>query len=167
MNGGHLIECIRIIPGLSHEFGGIFLNSNIPPKLKKSRNLFFIVNTIKDPIMEKIGHWVLFYIKDYKLYFFDSYGITPDWYGGDIAEFYYNHQFPSECVIRYELQQDSSFVCGIYCLFFCQKMYKNCPIKTIKNYFGCNKKNNDSLMMKYFYHVMGINFEKFIAKTKV
>ena len=70
MNGYHLIECIKTIPGLGYEFGGIFLNSNIPPKFRNCKNIFFIVNTIKDPYIEKIGHWVLFYIKDYKLYFF-------------------------------------------------------------------------------------------------
>ena len=168
MNGEQVEECISKIIGLSTEFRGVYLNNHIPDKFIYGKNIFFIVNTIIDPIKERIGHYVLFYIQGgdlsnhVELIFGDSYGFHPNFYGGKIKEFFNSYPFSSKCLFDHEIQQDTSMVCGIYTIFFSHKLFKNIPLKTIKKYFGCNKKRNDSLMLCYFRKIMGIDFETYI-----
>ena len=170
MNGEQVEECISKISGLAKSFCGVHLNSYIPEKFIYDRNIFFIVNTIVDPSKEQIGHYVIFYITGgegtghVQLIFGDSYGFHPNFYGGKIKEFFNSYPSPSICLFNREVQQETSLVCGIYCIFFGHRLFKNKSLKGIKNYFGCNKKHNDSLMLKYFHNTIGVDFSSYIGR---
>ena len=48
---------------------------------QKEKDFFIVNTTVKNSIL---GHWILYYIKDCVLYFFDSFGQPLDIYGLDI-----------------------------------------------------------------------------------
>ena len=86
MNGYQIINIINSLSEVKYLFLGIYKNDTVPIELQLKRNGFFIVNTtVKNSSM---GHWILYYIKDNVLYFFDSFGQPPNVYGLDIALFF-------------------------------------------------------------------------------
>ena len=162
MNGEEIINCIQRIPGLSVEFGGIFMNNYLPDTLKRRRNVFFIINSIQDPTTEAVGHWLLVYIRNFCAYFYDSYGMNPSIYGGAVFNFFKTYPYSTLCVFKRELQQENSLVCGIYTIFFSHKMFTNTALSKIKLYFETNRKVNDSKMLNYFYKLTGRSFNSII-----
>ena len=158
MNGDEIINCIRRIPGLNAEFGGVYMNNFIPSTLKNRKNVFFIINSIQDPTTESFGHWLLVYIHNYQLNYFDSYGLDPSLYGGALFEFIKNYPKTTLNVFSRELQQENSIVCGIYTIFFSHKMFTRTALKNIKSYFGKNRKSNDAKMLNYFLKLTGKSF---------
>ena len=86
MNSFQISEALRIIPETDGLLKGCFYNRNIPFQLSKEKECFFIVNTIVN--IKNMGHWILFFIKDFHLYYFDSFGFTPEDYGWDITDFF-------------------------------------------------------------------------------
>lgn len=164
MNGEEIINCIQRIPGLSMEFGGIYMNDFLPDTLKKRKNVFFIINSIQDPMTETAGHWLLVYIRNFCAYFFDSYAMTPSVYGGAVFNFFKSYPYATLCVFKRELQQENSVVCGIYTIFFSHKIFSNTALPKIKSYFGTNRKVNDSKMLNYFYRLTGRSFHSTIQQ---
>ena len=56
-------------------------------------------------------HWVCFYIKDNKAYYFDSFGGSPDKF--------LLKQLPKPIIYHnYKIQNINSMLCGSYCLYF-------------------------------------------------
>ena len=57
------------------------------------------------------SHWECFLVKDYKSFYFDSFGGTPD-------KFLLN-QLPKPIIYHnYKIQHNNSRLCGSYCLYF-------------------------------------------------
>ena len=56
-------------------------------------------------------HWTCFIVKDKKLYYFDSFGGTPD-------EFLINQLSKPIINHNYKIQDINSKLCGSYCLYF-------------------------------------------------
>ena len=55
--------------------------------------------------------WYVFYVKDYKSYYFDSFGGQPDKF--------LPKQLPKPIIYHnYKIQAISSKLCGSYCLYF-------------------------------------------------
>lgn len=85
MNGFEIERAIQFNKKNRERFGGIYNISNF--KLKLNKRVFYVVNTSSK--INEMGHWVLFiYVKN-KLYFFDSFAKRVEFYGGDIASFFY------------------------------------------------------------------------------
>ena len=84
---------------------------------------FFVVNTMVDE--NCIGHWVLIYINDIYMYFFDSLGATPSYYGGDISKIFENTSKYRIIVFSEPIQSKNSSVCGAYVIFFCYEIIKH------------------------------------------
>ena len=164
MNGEEIINCIQRIPGSNLEFGGVYMNNYLPAILKNRRNVFFIVNSIQDPKTETYGHWIMGYIRNYHLYFFDSYGFDSSVYGGAIFNFIKTYPHTTSNVFARELQQENSNVCGIYTIFFCHKMFTHTALGKIKSFFGKNRRENDSKMLNYFCKLTGRSFKSTIQQ---
>ena len=87
MNWFQISNALTIMPETVYLFRGCYYNRNILFSLFNERTCFFIVNTKAD-LSRPMGHWILFYIRDYNLLFFDSIALEPKFYGWDIEEFY-------------------------------------------------------------------------------
>ena len=155
MNGLEIINCIEQIPCLKYSFIGVYNNKNIPVSLKYMRNGFFIVNTIYN--VNKMGHWIMYYIKDFNIYFFDSYGSHPTEYGMCIEEFYNSYPYNKIIVFDREIQDDSSYVCGVYAIYFAYSMCNNKSINMIKKKFGKNRNKNDLFVTGFLYKLLGLS----------
>ena len=75
-------------------------------------------------------HWVVFYVRDNKSYYFDSFGGAPD-------KFLLN-QLPKPIIYHnYKIQFINSRLCGSYCLYFFYLIERMNYYDTIlKMYFG-------------------------------
>ena len=84
-------------------------------------------------------------------YFFDSFGQPLSMYGLDIALFFNTYNGNKIKVFNSPLQDDISYVCGAYTIYFAYIMSKNYSTYYIKTKFSKNKKRNDSLMKKFIF----------------
>ena len=100
-------------------FRGVFANYNLPRSFSLHNNAFIIVNTLSRA-SEEMGHWIVLYIRDGILHYFDSLAACPTQYGGAIHKLY--SDYPREKIIVFDnpLQSDTSFACGAYAIFFLQ-----------------------------------------------
>ena len=106
--------------------------------------------------LRKMGHWVLFYIKSFHLYFFDSFGLHPSEYGWDIGDFFEKYPLRKTIVFEKAIQNDFSFVCGAYVIILSYLTCKNNSIRRIKSLFSKNTRKNDSFIASYLYSLIGI-----------
>ena len=153
MNGYQIKQAMDIIPE-TQNFRGCFYNKNIPFEFLGEKECFFIVNSVTD--LRKMGHWVLFYIKSFHLYFFDSFGLHPSEYGWDIGDFFEKYPLRKTIVFENAIQNDFSFVCGAYVIIFSYLTCKNYSIRRIKSLFSKNTRKNDSFIASYLYSLIGI-----------
>ena len=149
MNGHQIDNIINSLSEIKHLFLGIYKNDTIPFELQSKRNGFFIVNTTVK--ISTMGHWILYYIKDNCLYFFDSFGQPLSVYGLDIESFFDTYNYDKIKVFNSALQDDMSYVCGAYTIYFAYMMGKNHSTYYIKSRFSSNKKRNDSLVTKFIF----------------
>ena len=161
----------NIMGSMDEYFSGVFSNDEITGReceLKpfvKSYNYCFICNTNARK-NTSIGHWVLFnilFIKSKKLLtvrFFDSFGLSPQLYGGNISSFIrlsrekcleksISHQMET---MKKPIQHSRSYYCGPYTAFGAVEMWVKPFVSLLtifrkfKNY---DKKLNDNLVGKY------------------
>ena len=104
-----------------------------------------------------MGHWVLFFIRNYHLYYFDSFGMNPEIYKGDISMFFKSFQGFKTIVFNKPIQNDFSYVCGAYTIILAYFMTKNNSINLIKSKFTKNTCRNDNFIVKKLYSVAGIS----------
>ena len=156
MNGLQIIQCIDEIPCLKQIFIGVYNNKTVPMTLKNIRNGFYIINTANN--VNKMGHWVMYYVKDFTMYFFDSFGCSPSEYGLDIAKIYNLYRFKKHVVFNREIQDESSYVCGLYTLYFAYLMCNNKTIEFINKKFGKNRSKNDLFVINYINKLLGLRF---------
>ena len=153
MNGLQIKAALEIMPDVQN-FKGCYYNKNIPFELMKERECFFIVNTVTD--LQKMGHWVLFYIKEFHLFFFDSFGLHATQYGSDIKNFFESYQYRKSLVFDHAIQNELSYLCGAYVLIFSYLKCKNYSVRQIKSLFTRNTRKNDSFIASYLYRLIGI-----------
>ena len=151
MNGRQIDDAFKLNPKLRYR--GCFMNKYVP-KIKE-KNCFFVVNTLKN--VGGIGHWVMFYILDYHMYFFDSLGKEPSYYTGDIYRVYNQHMFNKTIVFKNRIQNIYSSVCGAYVIYFAYEMFKHENICIIKSKFTLAYFKNDDIVVKYVNKLLGID----------
>ena len=155
MDSKQIAEAFKLNSMLYRIFQGVFLNNNIPiDYLKSKRNCFFVVNTISST--HNIGHWVLFYIKDYCLYFFDSLGKDPEYYDGDIKKFYNQFMFDKLVVFRKQIQNSTSSVCGAYVIYFAYILFTCENVYRLKAKFTLQYVKNDKIVVNFVDKLFGI-----------
>ena len=154
MNGFQLSEAFRKNNLTNIYFKGCYLNRNIPHDVWNRGNGFFVVNTFENS--DSIGHWVLFYIRNYEINFFDSLGGDPVSYSGSIKHVFENFQGKKSVIFKNPIQSASSSVCGAYCIFFGYQMVHNKSIFNIKSKFNNNLKRNDLKVVKYVNKILDI-----------
>lgn len=111
MNGQQLFHILSHETVTSPFFRGVFAKNTLPPL---QRNTCAIVNT--DEFSQPGSHWIALFSSTQKnLEFYDSYGMSPDFYGIDTT--YYSKIEWNSIVF----QSLTSNVCGHYCIYFLLK----------------------------------------------
>ena len=128
-------------------FRGCFLNKNIPSNIVNEGRGFIVVNSLKE--VGDIGHWVMIYTNQRKMYFFDSFGRPPDFYGGDISNIYNSYPHEKSFVFQTPVQSFDSSVCGAYIIYFGYEMCRHSKPLLIKNSFSRFKRDNDRKVVRY------------------
>ena len=121
-------------------FLGVFSRDYLPKKLKYP--CCFIVNT--HPSNKPGEHWLaFFYSKSGYCYFFDSYGLSPNYYGlqSYIEKTSKGYSFNSK-----RLQSFTSNTCGFYAFIFILLKARNLDIHG----FNLNDKNLNVLFNKLY-----------------
>ena len=157
MDSLQIKDAIQNISPTNRFFKGCYYNRNIPFHLMRERECFFIVNTIID--IRKMGHWVLLFIKDFCLYYFDSFGLSPVDYGWDIEHFYTSYPGYKAQVFHTPIQNDVSYVCGAYTIFFAHCMSMDYSLSHIRKLFTRNRRRNDSFIVSRIYSLVGMDVE--------
>ena len=75
------------------------------------------------------SHWVCFFVKNNKSFYFDSIGGQPD-------KFLPNHSPKSILYHNYKIQHIAFEICGSYCLYFFLIERMNCCDAILKLNFG-------------------------------
>lgn len=154
MDARQISNILNGVDETRYYFKGCYESKNIPNWFANIVNGFIIVNTLNNT--NKIGHWVLFYIKNTSLYYFDSFGNEPSVYGTYISNFYHAYPKDKTLVFKSPLQADFSYVCGAYVIYFSYMMCHNYSIAFIRNKFTKNKEYNDEIVSGFVYKISGI-----------
>ena len=77
--------------------------------------MFFVVKTISNS-NTPMGHWIVFYIKNFNLLFIDFSGMNRKFYGWDIDDFYCLCPGCKNIMQNEPTQSEFSYVCGAYCV---------------------------------------------------
>lgn len=152
MNAHQILSILDLNTQTKFLMKGIYDNTYIPHTFTSLNNVFFIVNTsFNDNI---IGHWVMMWIYDNVLYFFDSLGKSPFNYKGEILNFYLKYQGRKCLVFNIQIQSSFEYTCGAYCIFFAYTLTKNFSINSLHRKFKTyNTRYNDKLVKRFIYKV--------------
>ena len=163
MEGNQLISLLTQNQITSNSFLGCFLNKNFNPDiLINCRNGYCVLNTVSD--VRKMGHWVLFYVRDNELLFIDSFALHPDYYGGKISLFYKCFPRRKHLFFKKAVQNSISLVCGGYVLVISYLLCKNLRLTCIKSHFSRNTKSNDKFIVRNVTRYFNYNINDLLSK---
>jgi hypothetical protein len=116
---------------------------NVLPKDRLPKNVqypsAYVINTHKSN--QPGEHWLaVFYNKNGKCTFFDSFGFSPNLYG---LERFIEKSSTSWEYNSMRLQEYGSVVCGYYCIYFIQLMSRGLELNEILILFSQNFSLND------------------------
>ena len=137
-------------------FIGCFINNNIPIQMlvNNAGDFFIIVNTITN--VAKMGHWILFFMRNRELLFFDSFGLHPEVYNGSIYKFYCAYPGRKRIITNSALQNKFSLVCGAYVIYVAFMLSTNRSLCTTFSKFSSNTCKNDRFVVRFLYNVASI-----------
>ena len=122
-------------------FGGIYAKDQITTDMIKSKH-FYIIN-LDDIYSPSNGtHWVVFYVDDDRIEYFDSYGLKPPQIISENYDYIYNSS---------QLQSYESKACGYYCLYFIYHRSHGFNFyEIIKQFSLVDLDYNQNLIKKFF-----------------
>ena len=147
MNNLQIDRILSSIPRTRKNFMGVYNIKFLPIRFFR-KNVLVVVNTEEN--IEKIGHWVAFYIESNKIIFFDSFAKHPVLhYGGNIGRLFLNYT-QRVIALKKPVQHPLSSVCGAYVIWFLHNITtcKNIP-KLFKIFKYNDKIRNDNYVKNY------------------
>ena len=122
-------------------FGGIYAKDQITTHMIKHKH-FYIIN-LDDIYSPSNGtHWVVFYVDDDRIEYFDSYGLKPPQIISENYDYIYNSS---------QLQSYESKACGYYCLYFIYHRSHGFNFyEIIKQFSLVDLDYNQNLIKKFF-----------------
>lgn len=134
------LECmIRCDPAMKDHVIGVFAADRLPRGLSRGHGL--IVNV--DPQFRSGSHWCVFFRDDHGTFeFFDSYGLNPRQNSKYFDDWLKTHA----CSITWnslQLQSNTSFVCGLYCIAFLHYRLSGYKLQDFVNMFTSDHFAND------------------------
>lgn len=155
MNSLHLKSSLTKNILTKRMYGGIYHNANFMSNTRGNyQNYYFIVNTESDASV--LGHWIVYFHYGRVLYFIDSFGKNPDFYGGDIEKYYNSSLQCKYVMLKYQIQHDTSLVCGAYAIYFIYYLCNGYSPTMIKSKFSRKYlKKNDRIVERFLYKING------------
>lgn len=124
---------------------------------ESDKPIVFIANVLGASQASKMGHWVVFYVSDKCIYFFDTYALTPSLYSKYFRSFLNKHKDYPVFKLAAILQSDKTLVWGVYCIQFvylCNKIGLERTSQFLKdNYDLGNFLKNDRKVLTYAYRM--------------
>ena len=140
MNEEELKSAIRSNSITHRFFRGIFARDELSDATLTHG--FILVNT--DKRKDEGTHWLLIYRNTELTIYFDSFGLPPiyeEFYLFIDSNFFYNKQ---------QLQNETSALCGVYCLYFALQLCLGESLTQIRNRFVKNTYINDRIICSLF-----------------
>ena len=102
------------------QFWGCFTSDVLAKIVIKPNDgpVIIIANILPSTMLEKMGHWVCFYIKDRIIYLLDSFGMKPEIYTKYFNSVIKHHEGFKLWRLHYPIQDQMSYNCGVYVLYF-------------------------------------------------
>ena len=97
--------------------------------------------------------WIIFYIRDYNLLFFDPFALEPWFYGWDIEEFYQLYPGCESIMISRPLLNEFSYACGAYCVVISYLLSKNYTVKRTHPLFYKKKTSEKTFRMSQITYI--------------
>lgn len=153
------MNCEEINIALKHRTGryasylGCFAANNINEVIMriKDKPVIFIINVLNEQD-ENMGHWITIYVNKHILIYLDSFGVDLKHYTNIYEKIIYKRNFMYG--INQRIQHEKSLVCGLYAIYFVNKL-TTYSVKKIIPYlfkdFSRNKLKNDQFILKYAY----------------
>ena len=125
-------------------FKKVIAIDQLPQSKNKIKNSAFVINT--DEHYKEGQHWIaIFYTKNRKCEFFDSFGMGPKFYGLDN----FLRKTSYSCYTnKSAIQSIISEYCGIYCVLFILFRSRDISFEKFLNYFDVNSFKNDKNIKK-------------------
>ena len=82
--------------------------------------------------------------------------MDPKIYGGEISRFFYEYPNHKIIAVTKQIQNDSSYVCGAYVIYFTFLMSKGYTINKINDIFSNNTVKNDLIVTNFIYSLNGV-----------
>ena len=121
-------------------FGGIYAKDQLKPDMIKRKH-FYIINL--DDSIGNGTHWTAFYVDNYRIEYFDSYGVKPIEIICRNYEFIYNSG---------QIQSYESKACGYYCLYFIYHRSDDYNFYEIIKQFSLVDLNYNQNLIKNFFN---------------
>ena len=115
---------------------------------------FFVLNTLNSSDNRDIGHWIGYFEKNNILYFVDSFGMCPSAYGGVIKQIYEKYAYKIRMLPSFQIQNESSLLCGGYVIFFFNKLIENYKPTMIMRKFRQSLSRNDAFIELYIIRII-------------
>ena len=159
MDNNQIDDILRNDSNLNMNYLGCFMNSYIPPHVFSSdENVCIIVNTTYDSNI--FGHWILLYKYKGVLYYFDSFSMAPQYYGGAIFQIFSQYHGVKTHAVSSQLQSNESVVCGGYCIYFAKKLSVGYSLKHIMRVFTKRRHCNDLFIKRFIFNLTMCVFKK-------
>lgn len=140
MNSNEINAILKNDRYTKHVFQGVYATDQIPDV--KSFPCSFVINS--QPHYEQGLHWLVMHFpnKDSSVEFFDSFGKSPDYYGHYFLDYMHENNLNYKSSIV-SLQDNSSRVCGYYCVFYIYYRSRGFEMNEIVNMFTRDRHFND------------------------
>ena len=145
MNTSQILRVLTEDANLRKNYFGVYALDKIPTK--PPLPCFLVVNT--DPSYAPGQHWVAIHINSYGYgEWFDSYGLSPSFYNAKFETYLKRNTTHFEYP-QIQLQELSSTVCGVYCIYFLTLRAQGIPYETILSPFNDDYVQNDKVVTGY------------------
>ena len=148
MNGATITTIVSEDIRLARVFRGVFAANTLPKFLCSSTSHAFVVNT--DPHYKPGKHWVAIYITPFKkAIYFDSFGLAP--WQPEICKFIKENSL----TLVYNstpIQSLISQTCGLFCIYFLQKMSKGISLAEMLAVFNPYDPVYNDLFIQRLFH---------------
>lgn len=140
MNSNQLSVILKNDKHTKHVFKGVYPSDRIP--MVDTFPCSYVINS--EPHYQQGLHWLVMHFpsKDDNAEFFDSYGNAPDYYSRCFVDYFHENSFKytynTVC-----LQDNSSRVCGQYCVFYIYYRSRGYEMSEIVSMFHRDKHFND------------------------
>jgi len=126
-------------------FLDVYASDQLPSRISKYPACF-VANI--DPSTQAGSHWVAFYVVSPKeLEFFDSYGHSPQYFKGPLADF--SFKFKHVTYNSVPVQSNKTAVCGQYCVYYLICKCRGQSLNDIMSSFVTKNIANDIRVYNY------------------